>query len=295
MCRPMGVTKSAAPEPEGPSPCTQEPTTGPYPEPTESTAPPPPLKLMSLIAILIPCSHLPLGLPSGLFPSGFPTKTLKTSLYSSMSSTCAAHLILLDPRSKSHPFSMPMSCLKSVQVRYSVEHFVTAWFSTGRVVSSPSNPQGEILPPVGCPLLLIQYIRSYPPYLEAVFYICNLRTRHAVVTRDPLTMDVLTCLYQACNKLQHSEVVISLRFISHTQQFLELTLLTRVDKEHLYDASQRYSDDVKTFTVVASTLGQTGRWRRTQRFLRDIVRLAQDWWRWERVRDIVDDAGYNNW
>jgi hypothetical protein len=28
-------------------------------------------------------------------------------------------------------------------------------------------------------------IRSYPPYLETVSSICNLRTRHAVVTRDP--------------------------------------------------------------------------------------------------------------
>jgi hypothetical protein len=37
---------------------------------------------------------------------------------------------------------------------------------------------------VGCPRLLIQYIRSYPPYLEAVSSIRNLRTRHAVVTGD---------------------------------------------------------------------------------------------------------------
>jgi hypothetical protein len=40
-------------------------------------------------------------------------------------------------------------------------------------------------PLVGCPQLLIQYIRSYPPYLEAVSFIRNLRTRHAVVTRNP--------------------------------------------------------------------------------------------------------------
>jgi hypothetical protein len=38
---------------------------------------------------------------------------------------------------------------------------------------------------VGCPRLLIEYIRSYPPYLEVVSSIRNLRTRPAVVTRDP--------------------------------------------------------------------------------------------------------------
>jgi hypothetical protein len=55
------------------------------------------------------------------------------------------------------------------------------------VVSPTPNPQAGGPPLVGCPRLLIQYIRSYPPYLEAVSYIRNVRTRHAVVTRDPHT------------------------------------------------------------------------------------------------------------
>jgi hypothetical protein len=65
-----------APEPEGSSPYSQEPATGPYPEPTESTVHSPNQCLQD--PFWIPSSRLRLGLPSGLFPSGFPTKSLYT-------------------------------------------------------------------------------------------------------------------------------------------------------------------------------------------------------------------------
>jgi hypothetical protein len=53
------------------------------------------LQPISLKSILIPSSHLRLGLPNSLFPSGFPTRTLYTFLSPPMRATCPVHLIFL--------------------------------------------------------------------------------------------------------------------------------------------------------------------------------------------------------
>ena len=47
-------------------------------------------------SILLLSTHLRLGLPSGLLPSGFPTKTSHTPLSSPIRPAFPAHLILLD-------------------------------------------------------------------------------------------------------------------------------------------------------------------------------------------------------
>ena len=58
----------------------------------QSPQPPP----TSWRSILILSSHLHLGLPIGLSPSGFPSRTLCTSLPCPIHTTCPAHLILHD-------------------------------------------------------------------------------------------------------------------------------------------------------------------------------------------------------
>jgi hypothetical protein len=73
-------------------PHSQVPASCPYPEPAQSS--PYPTSYCLKIHVNI-SSHLRLGLPSGLFPSGFPTKSLYTSLSSLIRTTSPARLILL--------------------------------------------------------------------------------------------------------------------------------------------------------------------------------------------------------
>jgi hypothetical protein len=82
-------------DPQGSVQCPQGPSTGSYPEPDQSS-PTHHAVLFLLRFIYMLSSHLRVGLPSGLFPSGFPTKILHPFLFYPMRATCHAHLIFLD-------------------------------------------------------------------------------------------------------------------------------------------------------------------------------------------------------
>jgi len=74
---------------EGSLPCSQEPSTDPYPEPeTSSHTFPSSFPVIHSNIILMPT----LGLLHGLFPSGFRTKILYTFIISPMCATILSYL-----------------------------------------------------------------------------------------------------------------------------------------------------------------------------------------------------------
>ena len=82
-------------EPEGSLPHSQASATCLYPGPAQSSPYNPHPTYWKSILILL-STNLRVGLPIGLRPSGFPTKTLYTPLSSPIRTTSPAHLILLD-------------------------------------------------------------------------------------------------------------------------------------------------------------------------------------------------------
>jgi hypothetical protein len=88
---------------------------------------------------------------------------------------------------------------------------------------------------VGCSRLLIPYILFHPPYLENLTSICNLRTRHSAVARDPL-------------KFRDSDAFISSKLKERDSEWVSNLLLAYLHKTErliIFDFfchSMRYND-----------------------------------------------------
>jgi len=80
-------------ESQGSIPHSQVPATCPYVEPDRASTYPT-THFLKIHLNVIP--HQRLGLPSCLFPKGFPTRILYTSFLSPMRATCLTHLNFLD-------------------------------------------------------------------------------------------------------------------------------------------------------------------------------------------------------
>jgi hypothetical protein len=115
------------------------------------------------------------------------------------------------------PFSSAyVVCPKNPYKSETVLHYVTSLFFLRRVVFSPTpNPKAEG-PHLGrCPRLLVQYIRRYLSYLEAIPSFRNVRTLHAVVAVNPLHMGppypslYYVCSYYFVNRVAFFEITLS--------------------------------------------------------------------------------------
>ena len=122
--------------------------------PIQSTHPHP----TSWRSILILTIHLRLGLPSGLFHSDF----LIMTLHAPSPHPYAPHGLLI---------SFNTSGLFVSRGRSRLWIFLNLPVLQGWVFSPARNPQAGRQPLFGCSLLLIQFIRGYPPYRRTFLYL----------------------------------------------------------------------------------------------------------------------------
>jgi hypothetical protein len=126
--------------------------------------------------------HINIILTTSRISFGFPTKMLYAFLLSPHASymPCSSHPPWLD---HSNYIWRRVQLMKLLIMQF----IRRIGLSPRPCVTFRNKP-----PLVGCRKLLIKYVRSYRPYQEAVPSIRNLSTRHAVVTKDPLTTGIWT-------------------------------------------------------------------------------------------------------
>jgi hypothetical protein len=117
-------------------PCSQDPSTGPYPKPDWSIS----FYFSSIHLIL--SSHLRLGHPSGLFSSGFPIKTLHTFLFSSIRVWLHPLVIYHHSLSHSNYVWRRVQVMKLLVMRFSGTSYYSIHFSSRY---SPQQPVSKYL------------------------------------------------------------------------------------------------------------------------------------------------------
>jgi len=112
-------------------------------------------------------SLIPSPLPEGILPYKAPNIPLPSFIPLCMLRDDSPRNT--PPRRSEWGRSLPPDCFVS---RGIISHVSVTenWFSQGGFVSTSPNPQAGGPPIVGCPRLLIQFIRSYPLYRRPFLY-----------------------------------------------------------------------------------------------------------------------------
>ena len=119
-------------EPECSSPLLQVLASCPYAEPDQSSSCPNTTSWRSILAL---SSHPRMGFPSGLFPSGFSTRTLCIPLLSPVRATCPARLEN-SVSFENNVFGYPMSQSQIITLNFQWNHDIVKWRDVSNALSS---------------------------------------------------------------------------------------------------------------------------------------------------------------